>query len=341
MDLTRLDSAVHRYCHLGLAASTHKAYRAAVNRFSTFCIRHDITHPFPVNELLLCRFIASLAQEGLSPATLKTYLAGIRHAQVMRGFPEPAYPAGMPRLKLLQTGVARDRANHRTGGTGRERLPITPQLLEGLLRVWSAPKGNTPAEARDRAMLRAAATTCFFGFFRSGEITVPTQTAFDTRIHLAWGDVALDDAKPPSMVRIHLKRSKCDQFGKGVDVFMGRTGKAICPVSEVLEYVTLRGPTPGPFFLFSGGSPLTKAAFVKRVRDALTTLGVVDPASYAGHSFRIGAATAASEAGLEDSVIKSLGRWSSDAFHRYIRTPRDQLAALSGVLARTKGPGKE
>ena len=30
--------------------------------------------------------------------------------------------------------------------------------------------------------------------------------------------------------KIHLKRSKCDQFGKGVDVVLGMTGMPICPV---------------------------------------------------------------------------------------------------------------
>jgi hypothetical protein len=72
-------------------------------------------------------------------------------------------------------------------------------------------------------MLWAAACLCFFGFFRSGELTVPSAQGFDPTIHLSWGDVAVDNPTNPTAIRVLLKRSKCDQFGKGVSVFIGRT----------------------------------------------------------------------------------------------------------------------
>ncbi len=116
-----------------------------------------------------------------------------------------------------------------------------------------------------------------------------------------------------------------------MDIFVGRTYSELCPVVAALHYVGLRGPAPGPFFVFCDRSPLTKAKFVGRMREALTVLGL-KPQDYNGHSFCIGAATAAAQAGLEDSVIQSLGRWSSDAFLRYIRIPKEQLALYSSRL---------
>ena len=81
-----------------------------------------------------------------------------------------------------------------------------------------------------------------------------------------------------------------------------------------------------------GYKELTKCCFVELVRSALSRAGV-PIASYSGHSFRSGAATVAAQAGIPDSVIQALGRWSSPAFLHYIRTPRSQLAQSSSPLA--------
>ncbi len=84
--------------------------------------------------------------------------------------------------------------------------------------------------------------------------------------------------------------------------------------------------------MFSDGRPLTRARFVTEVKMALTRAGV-DSSGYSGHSFRSGAATTAAKRGLGDATIKMLGRWQSNAYQVYIKTPRDQLAQVSQVLA--------
>lgn len=68
-------------------------------------------------------------------------------------------------------------------------------------------------------------------------------------------------------------------------------------VAALLQYLAARGDRQGPLFLCTDGRPLTKTKFVAEVRSALTEAKL--PASdYAGHSFRIGAATTAAAAGL-------------------------------------------
>ena len=271
--------------------------------------------------------MTSLAQEGVAPATIKTYLAAVRHAQIIKGHPEPREASTLPRLRLVQQGVRRDRAESLTTAHRPARLPITPALLR-MLR----PSSESPSYSE--CLLWAAATVCFFGFFRAGEITVPGESTFDARFNLAWGDVSVSEDN--RTLRVFLKRSKTDQLMRGTEVFIGATGDDLCPVRATRHYVLRRGTSPGAFFRSAEGVALSKPRFVKLVRSALTRAGVpID--GYSGHSFRIGAATAASMAGVPDSVIQSLGRWASAAFLRYIRPPQEHLASYTSAIARGSG----
>ena len=92
----------------------------------------------------------------------------------------------------------------------------------------------------------------------------------------------------------------------------------------------------GAFSHLLNGCPLSRARFVELVRSALARAGV-PIAGYSGHSFRIGAATAAAQSGIPDSAIQALGHWSSPAFLRYIRDSREHLAQYSHPFANALG----
>ena len=263
-----MDSTVHFFCTKGIADSTHKTYQSALRRFGTFCSLYSILSPFPVSEALLCYYASFLANQQLTPQTIKTYLSAIRYMQVVLGLPEPREFSSLPRLRLVQMGIQRTHSQ-RVTGTPRVRLPVTPSILSRIKDYWSAKSSDL-----NFIMLWAAACLCFFGFFRSGEITVPSTHTFDPAVHLSWGDVAVDNPTSPTAIRVHLKRSKCDQFGKGVEIFVGRTNTSICPVVAVLAYIAARGASEGPFFRFTNGQPLSKQAFVSNFRQALQAIGI-------------------------------------------------------------------
>ena len=124
--------------------------------------------------------------------------------------------------------------------------------------------------------------TVFFGFLRSCEITVPSESEFDEARHITFRDISVDCLDKPTTLRLRLKASKTDPFRVGVDVFVWKTGGPLCPVMAVLDYVVVRGARQGPLFHFR---PLTRARFVERVRGALTRAGI-DSTPYSGHSFR-------------------------------------------------------
>ena len=105
------------------------------------------------------------------------------------------------------------------------------------------------------------------------------------------------------------------------------------PVAVVLAYMFLRGPGEGPLFRFKDGWPLTRQRLVSKIRKVMRRIGI-DDQKYSGHSFCIGAATTAACCGIQDSLIKTMGRWESVAYQLYVCTPREQFVAVASTLAR-------
>ena len=316
--------AVQGYFQEGLAPSTHRTYNAAMRQFHKFCTQFNVHSPFPVTEYLLCCYASFLANRSLTPQTINSYLSAVRNMQITLGLPDPREKSSLPMLKRVQAGIKRVRLMR--GAPPRIRLPITASVLEKI-RLHLNKVSHTHS-----VLIWSICCMAFFGFFRLGELLPESTVGINPKVHLMWGDVAIDSRDNPSMVRIHLKHSKCDQFGKGVGVVLGRSGKAICPVSAILNYCVVRGTTPGLFFIDRKGQGITKAWFIGQLRSTLANVGVPQN-HYSGHSFRIGAATSAALAGVEDSTIQTLGRWHSTAFLQYIRMPRERLAQISAVLA--------
>ena len=189
--------------------------------------------------------------DGLVPQSIKSYLAAIRHTQIEAGLPEPKSLSSCPRLKVILNGVVWQRMGRRP--PKKPRLPILADTVLGMYRTMA---GKVD---RDTIMLWAACSISFFGFLRAREITVPTCLAFQSHTHLAWEDVSVDSVQKPKILKVHLKVSKCDQFGNGIDIFLGCIESPMCPVSAVLLYMAIRSPARGPFFHFQDGIPLTKS----------------------------------------------------------------------------------
>ena len=155
---------------------------------------------------------------------------------------------------------------------------------------------------------------------------------------LSPADIQVDSHTHPQCMAVHLKQSKTDPFGAGLTLYLGCTNNNLCPVAAMLAYLAVRPTSPGPLFMFNDGSTLSRDKLILSLRQVLSATDL-DTSRFSGHSFRIGAATTAARAGLQDSFIQTLGRWKSSSFTSYIRTPRDRLTAVSAVLSTTPGLG--
>ena len=145
-------------------------------------------------------------------------------------------------------------------------------------------------------------------------------------------DISFDSAESPSSVSVRIKASKTDPFRQGITISLGATDTDLCPVMALADYLSIRGTSSGPLFHLQNGEPLRRRQLVDTMRGALAAKGY-DTKQYCGHSFRIGAATTAAKNGLQDNVIKLLGRWESSAYQLYIRTPRSELLSHTKCLA--------
>ena len=202
------------------------------------------------------------------------------------------------------------------GKSQRHRKPMTVEVLEVLRVSWSLSPGGVDAK-----MLWAAAALAFFGFMRSGELTIPSTGGFNPGTHLSWQDMATDSVTSPTVVKVRLKASKTDQAKQGCTLIVGSTGNELCPVAEVLGFMALSGRKQGPLFQYRLGKPLTQTGFVGEVKAALEQ-GRMSSKGYSGHSFRIGVATTAVAAGIGDAVIQRLGRWRSEVHKGYVQPER-------------------
>ena len=101
------------------------------------------------------------------------------------------------------------------------------------------------------------------------------------------------------------KMSKTDQTGRGTIISMGYTHRTSCPVMALQAYMYFGNCTAPPraaLFHFHIGRPLTSRAMRAILKDLLLRSGY-DTSKYNIHSLRIGAATAAAQAGLPPSTI--------------------------------------
>ena len=117
----------------------------------------------------------------------------------------------MPHLHYVLRGTKSEKAKRQA--PSKQHLPITPAIL---LKVYALLE-HDPSNF-DNIMIWAASLVCFFGFLRSGEITIPSVTNYDASTHLNPSDISVDVPSQPTVVQLRIKQSKTDPFQRGVNI---------------------------------------------------------------------------------------------------------------------------
>jgi len=314
-----------------LTQNTHSTYKTAEKMWEVCAQETEVTGHFPVtaNEVLI--YTAWLLKRGLCAATINSYLAGMRTAHLTRGLVPPTFRTDI--VNTVLRGQSHIDSVERRLGTRKSRLPITPAVL----RLLKAELSNSDLMNADKLLLWSCCTLLFFGGFRCHELLSYYITKFDPAFTLLYEDITENTVRiNGSQIRtlqILLKSEKTDTKGESTIVDIYESSNDICPISAYRSYRKVAVNEPGkPAFRLADGKPLTGRKLNEYIRRFIGKHLNTDTRFVSSHSFRSGLASMLGSLGFSEDQIKDTGRWSSEAYQRYLKLPRTRRFAMAKQL---------
>ena len=204
----------------------------------------------------------------------------------------------------------------------KKRLPYTPEFIAELRQHL---RRDDPFDSAVFACL----TTCFYAAARVGEFLVPRLDAFSAAKHITSANLRVDrNTEGLEVTVLHLPHTKAAPL-EGEDVFWSSHPGPTDLYEALDNHLRINNPArDAHLFAYRHKDqlrPLTKPAFVKRLAVAAREAGK-EPLQ--GHGIRIGATLFYLLHGMPIEAMKVMGRWSSDAFLRYLRKHAQILTPL-------------
>ena len=286
--------------------STKAVYRQAYSNYKHF---HTLFYPnltvFPIDSLRIAKFISFSIIQGNKSSTIQTHIAGLNYFHKILGLKNPCDHFIVK--KLLQ-------GSRNLHSSPDKRLPITLTILQGLVNSIE----SLGLSQYDCFLYRAMFLTAFFALLRVGEMTL---TEYGSHNIILFENVVFNSRKSKlSSVYITLYNYKHSNGSRSTLKLRTSKQTHLCPVSALFAYVGRRGQHLGPLFITSKKLPIHSKHFGYIFRQCIEMLGL-DPSLYTPHSLVIGGATLANQLNFSETQLKSLGRWRSSAYTKYIRTP--------------------
>lgn len=270
------------------AASTRRAYRSDLTIFVSWCEGRDLS-AMPASPVTIADFLASQANDGISPSTLNRRVAAIRYAHeaaVMNS------PTSDNLVSATLKGIKR-----KVGAKVEKKAAATVDKIYQMIAQCDT---KTIQGKRDKAILLLG----FAGAFRRSELAA----------------LQVSDIEEVSDgFKVTVRKSKTDQEGEGhtIAIYNGRLNVA----GILRDYMTAGGINRGALFrpITKGGnlrdmaiSDKSIAEIVKRYAESAG----LNPDEFSGHSLRSGFITSAAEAGANLFKIMDISR------HKSVQTVR-------------------
>jgi hypothetical protein len=302
-DLARILEVIN----VSWAKGTRDTYGAGLLVYHVFCDLRGIPEGerSPASPILIIAFISSCAGS-YAGGTLASYVFAIRAWHILHGL---AWSMDDLQVKAALVGAA---VLAPPTSKRPKRAPVTVEMMERIFRKLNL------SDPLDAAVASCFSTT-FYSVSRTGEFTVPALNAFDPTLHVKPSDISnRTDRNNLEVTVFHLPKTKC--ASEGEDAFWSRQEGITDPEAMLENHFRINNPPAGGhLFAYKhskGFRPLTKKAFLDRINTVATSLG---EDNLKGHGIRIGGTLEFLLRGVPFDVVKSLGRWSSDAFILYLR----------------------
>lgn len=289
-----------------LAPATRATYSRAIKLYKQLTPR-SVAQPFPVTQGNYLNFICQLYALKYAPSTITTFCAALSYVNKISNAEDPAKSF---LIGKLLTGAKKTKPSNDL------RQPITLNLLHMLVGAIPA----VIASLRTVNMYRAVLLIMFHALLRVGEVTVRAKSASMINV-IKFKDCNFQCKKgKPTLMVITIRNCK-HHNNTNFQITIPAADHLCCPVQAVWKYGISTLHRESTLFHNEDGSPLTRHQFDKTLRALFQATGL-NTAQYKTHSFRIGAATEAlTSMQMSDAEVQHLGRWHSDAFKRYIRSP--------------------
>jgi hypothetical protein len=260
----------------------------------------------PAHHSHVASFVASLAGS-YSGSAISNYLYGLRAWHILHSI---EWKLNALEMEALLKGAAR------LAPESSKRKPRQPYTPEFIAEVGKHLDLHLPLDASVYACL----TDGFYSVVRVGEFTVPRLNSFDPTKHITPANLRTETNQNGMEVTVlHVPHTKAAPL-EGEDVCWSRQHGPTDPYEALANHRRVNNPgdTDHLFAYRHKGHlrPLTKSAFIKRVAAAARAAGL-EPLQ--GHGIRIGATLFYLLRGVPFEAVKVMGRWSSDAFLRYLR----------------------
>ncbi len=286
--------------------ATRRAYRRQWKKFRTFLATIlGCSSALPATTEQVMIFGSQLFREGKKHATILNYLSAIAFFHKTAGLPDPTDTF---LLRKFMVGIKN------LTGPQKQLNPISDQILYSLILALQHPN-YSPYET---LLWSAMMATMYYACLRIGEAAVSQSD--DHTLRLSQISFLCVEDSPPTSVLVRFLTYKHSKGKKAKLCIKQSLEQNYCPVLLLWKYCAARPHSENThLFLTQGGLPVTRTAFVRVLKEALTRTPY-QGLNINSHSFRVGRTTDMVIRGQHsEEYIRQVGRWSSDAFRKYIR----------------------